>query len=176
MFERFTERARRVLFFARYEASQYGSTTIDPEHILLGVMREGKGLSGRLFARSHISLDAVRGEIESRAVSRGTISASVEIPFSAAAKRALECAVETTRRAAIRPGLPRLGRVRREVRADCRVAWGVDESAVRLDSLHDTVAPLRFHARTAAGRRPQRHPATSEGCDSEGSERGRHRR
>ena len=60
MFERYTERARRVLFFARYEASQLGSISIESEHLLLGLVREGKGLSGRLFARSHLSLGGAR--------------------------------------------------------------------------------------------------------------------
>jgi len=42
MFERYTERARRVIFFARYEASQFGSPTIETEHLLLGILRESK--------------------------------------------------------------------------------------------------------------------------------------
>jgi ATP-dependent Clp protease ATP-binding subunit ClpC len=45
MFERYTERARRVIFFARYEASQLGSNSIETEHLLLGLIREGKGLT-----------------------------------------------------------------------------------------------------------------------------------
>ena len=49
MFERYTERARRVLFFARYEASEFGSHSIETEHVLLGLVREGKGLTRRLF-------------------------------------------------------------------------------------------------------------------------------
>src|SRR6187549_873610 len=57
MFERYTERARRVLFFARYEASQLGSISIETEHLLLGLIREGKGLTSRIFARSHLSLE-----------------------------------------------------------------------------------------------------------------------
>jgi ATP-dependent Clp protease ATP-binding subunit ClpC len=44
VFERYTERARRVIFFARYEASQYGSNHIDTEHLLLGLLREDKAL------------------------------------------------------------------------------------------------------------------------------------
>ena len=63
MFERFTERARRVLFFARYEASQLGSATIDTEHLLLGLIREGKGLTDRLFADAGIALDDIRDEV-----------------------------------------------------------------------------------------------------------------
>ena len=42
MFERYTEKARRVIFFARYEASQFGAPAIEPEHLLLGLMREDK--------------------------------------------------------------------------------------------------------------------------------------
>ena len=45
MFERFTESARRALFFARYEASQKGSVTISGEQLLLGLIREQKGVS-----------------------------------------------------------------------------------------------------------------------------------
>jgi len=70
MFERYTERARRVLFFARYEATQMGSTSIETEHLLLGLIREGKGLTSRIFARSHLSLDSIRKEIEGRTVFR----------------------------------------------------------------------------------------------------------
>ena len=44
MFERYTERARRVLFFARYEASQFGAPAIEPEHLLLGLVREVPGI------------------------------------------------------------------------------------------------------------------------------------
>ena len=49
MFERYTERSRRVIFFARYEALQYGSPVIAPEHILLGLMREDKSIAARFF-------------------------------------------------------------------------------------------------------------------------------
>ncbi len=94
MFERYTERARRVLFFARYEASQLGSISIETEHLLLGLIREGKGLTSRLFARSHLSLESVRKEIEGRAAFREKVSTSVEIPFSAETKRVLAFAAD----------------------------------------------------------------------------------
>ena len=94
MFERYTERARRVLFFARYEASQLGSVSIETEHLLLGLLREGKGLAGRIFSRAHVSFDRIRREIEERTVFHEKISTAVEIPFSREAKRALECAAE----------------------------------------------------------------------------------
>src|SRR6187401_1262907 len=94
MFERYTERARRVLFFARYEASQLGSISIETEHLLLGLIREGKGLTSRIFARSHLSLENIRKEIEGRTVYREKVSTSVEIPFSAETKRVLQFAAE----------------------------------------------------------------------------------
>jgi ATP-dependent Clp protease ATP-binding subunit ClpC len=94
MFERYTERARRVLFFARYEASQLGSVSIETEHLLLGLIREGKGLTTRIFARSHLSLENIRKEIEGRTVFREKVSTSVEIPFSAETKRVLGFAAE----------------------------------------------------------------------------------
>ena len=94
MFERYTERARRVLFFARYEASQLGSISIETEHLLLGLIREGKGLTSRLFARSHLSLENIRKEIEGRTVFREKVSTSVEIPFSTETKRVLHHAAE----------------------------------------------------------------------------------
>ena len=94
MFERYTERARRVLFFARYEASQLGSNSIETEHLLLGLIREGKGLTSRIFARSHLSLENIRKEIEGRTVFREKVSTSVEMPFSAETKRVLQFAAE----------------------------------------------------------------------------------
>ena len=94
MFERYTERARRVLFFARYEASQLGSISIETEHLLLGLVREGKGLTSRIFARSHLSLEGIRKDVEGRTVFREKVSTSVEIPFSTETTRVLQFAAE----------------------------------------------------------------------------------
>ncbi len=94
MFERYTERARRVLFFARYEANQLGSASIESEHLLLGLIREGKGLTSRLFARSRLSFESVRQEVESRATSRNEAAVPHEVPFGAEAKRVLGLAAE----------------------------------------------------------------------------------
>jgi ATP-dependent Clp protease ATP-binding subunit ClpC len=98
VFERYTERARRVLFFARYEASQLGSLTIETDHLLLGMIREGNGLTNRLFANSQVSLESVRQEIEGRAVFREKLATSVEIPFSQDAIRVLQRAAEEANR------------------------------------------------------------------------------
>ena len=93
MLERFTEKARRVIFFARYEASQYGSPCIETEHLLLGLVREDKGLANR-YLRTQGSIESIRKEIESRITIRERISTSVEVPLSAESKRILAFAAE----------------------------------------------------------------------------------
>jgi Clp amino terminal domain, pathogenicity island component/SnoaL-like domain len=97
MFERYTETARRVIFFARYEASQYGSLAIDTEHILLGLLREDRALMHRLV--SPIGLEAgIRSEIE-KLVERGKpFATSVEVPLSTDSKRILNLAGEEAER------------------------------------------------------------------------------
>ena len=98
MFERYTEKARRVIFFARYEASQLGSISIETEHLLLGLIREGKGLTSRIFARSHLSLENIRKEIEGRTVFREKVSTSIDLPLSNECKRILAYAAEEAER------------------------------------------------------------------------------
>ena len=92
MFERYTERARRALFFARYEATQLGSISMEPGHLLLGLIREPKGVMGLIFTRSGLSFELIRKEIQSRMIFREKIPVSVEIPFSAELKRVLQYA------------------------------------------------------------------------------------
>ena len=98
MFERYTEKARRVIFFARYEALQYGSQVISPEHILLGLMREDKTISARFFPfRGHLTVEAVRREVEERIVLRERIPQSVELHLAPETKRILAFAGEEGR-------------------------------------------------------------------------------
>src|ERR687898_634269 len=89
MFERYTERARRVLFFARYEASQLGSISIETEHLLLGLIREGKGLTSRIFARSHLSLESIRKDIVALLNEKTTLTRVKETPLLAEFSRDL---------------------------------------------------------------------------------------
>ena len=98
MFERYTERARRVIFFARYEASQLGSPSIESEHLLLGLIREGKGLTSRLFGKNQLSTEEIRKEIEERSPYREKVSTSVDIPLSSESKRVLGYAAEEAER------------------------------------------------------------------------------
>jgi uncharacterized protein (TIGR02246 family) len=99
MFERYTEKARRVIFFARYEASQYGSPTIETEHLLLGLLREDHALASRLL-KNFGSGEAIRSEIEGRITRGERISTSVEMPLSAECKRILNQAAEEAERLA----------------------------------------------------------------------------
>ena len=94
MFERYTESARRTLFFARYEASQLGGISIETEHLLLGLLRERKGISDRIFERTDLSFETVRNEIERRTVFHEKVPTSVEMPFSPETKRVLQYAAE----------------------------------------------------------------------------------
>src|SRR5882762_6767053 len=98
MFERYTEKARRVIFFARYEASQFGAHAIEPEHLLLGLMREDKTLTGRFFPRAQLSIESIRKEIEGRTLLREKISTSVELPLAPETKRVLAYAHEESDR------------------------------------------------------------------------------
>jgi uncharacterized protein (TIGR03435 family) len=94
MFERYTERARRMLFFARYEASQFGSISIELEHLLLGLLREPGGVVGRMLEVREIAAHDIRRQVEERISRRGQIPTSVEIPFHADTKRALTLAAQ----------------------------------------------------------------------------------
>jgi ATP-dependent Clp protease ATP-binding subunit ClpC len=88
MFERYTKAARRVVFFARYEVSQYGSQCIEPEHTLLGLMHERPS-----FLKGRLSLDPVtnlRLEIEPTLNTGPRFTMSVEVPLSEGTKSVLE--------------------------------------------------------------------------------------
>ena len=98
MFERYTERSRRVIFFARYEALQYGSPMISPEHILLGLLREDKTISARFLPlRNSLSVDSVRREVEDRIVLRDRIPQSAELHLAPETKKILFYANEESR-------------------------------------------------------------------------------
>jgi ATP-dependent Clp protease ATP-binding subunit ClpC len=94
MFERYTEQARRALFFARYETSQVGGVSIEAEHLLVGLTRERGGLTNRIFEQFHLSPESLRNEVESLNISRDKVSTSVEIPFSGETKRILQHAAD----------------------------------------------------------------------------------
>lgn len=92
MFERYSEKARRTVFFARYEASQFGSAYIESEHLLLGILREDKSLVPLLRIPS---AERLREKIEARlGPAKDKVSTSVDLPLSQECKRALTYAAE----------------------------------------------------------------------------------
>ncbi len=86
MFERFDESARRALFFARYVVADLGGRTIEPEHLVLGIIRESISTIAR-FANAG-AVESIRARLATRQGEK--VSTSVEIPFSRACKEALE--------------------------------------------------------------------------------------
>ena len=97
MFERYTEKARRVIFFARYEASMFGSPYIETEHVLLGLLREDRALTSVVLPSAK-SIDAIRTEIEKRTTPREKTSVSVDLPLSNESMRVLTYAAEEAER------------------------------------------------------------------------------
>ncbi|MBI3952257.1 MAG: UTP--glucose-1-phosphate uridylyltransferase GalU [Acidobacteria bacterium] len=97
MFERYTEKARRVIFFARYEASQLRASAIEAEHILLGLLREDKALMAQ-FLRTVGAAGTIRREVEQRTIIREKRPGTVELPLSREAKRVLNYAAEESER------------------------------------------------------------------------------
>jgi ATP-dependent Clp protease ATP-binding subunit ClpC len=90
MFERFTDRARRVIVDAQNEARSLSHSYIGPEHILLGLINEGDGVGAKALEAMQISTDTVRGRIEEIA-GRGQAPPSTgHIPFTPRAKKVLE--------------------------------------------------------------------------------------
>ncbi len=101
MFERYTEKARRVIFFARYEASQYGSPFIETEHLLLGLLREDRALVKQFLGQSDAASE-IRAEIEKHIPPRERISTSIEVPLTSDSKKILNLAAEEAERLAHR--------------------------------------------------------------------------
>ena len=88
MFERYTEKARRTIFFAHYEASRFGSRYIESEHLLLGLLREDKALANR-FLRSYAAGESIREQIEAHTTQGEKVPNSVDLPLSHECKRVL---------------------------------------------------------------------------------------
>jgi Clp amino terminal domain, pathogenicity island component len=97
MFERYTEKARRVIFFALYEASQLGSAYIETEHLLLGLLREDKRIV-QVFFGSHSFVEEIRKKIEQHTIIGERVSTSVDLPLSNESKRVLAYAAEEAER------------------------------------------------------------------------------
>src|ERR1700728_725460 len=138
MFERYTEKARRTIFFARYEASQFGSSYIDPECLLLGLLRENKELVNR-FLGSHAAVESIRRQIESHTAPHEKVSPSLDLPLSHECKRVLAYGAEESERLNhkyIGTGHLLLGLLRVE---ECFAAQLLRERGLTLDTVREQV-------------------------------------
>jgi len=139
MFEKYTEKARRVIFFGRYEASQFGSPYIETEHLLLGLLREDKALTNR-FLREPTPVENIRKQIEAKTVVREKVSTSVDLPLSNENKRVLAYAAEESERLSHRHiGTEHLllGLLREEGSLAARI---LNEHGVRLSAVREELA------------------------------------
>ncbi|MEA5642580.1 ATP-dependent Clp protease ATP-binding subunit [Cutibacterium granulosum] len=89
MFERFSDRARRVVVLAQDEAKALNHNYIGTEHLLLGLVSEGEGVAAKALTSLGISLEAVRAQVE-EIIGRGTTTPTGHIPFTPRAKKVLE--------------------------------------------------------------------------------------
>ena len=151
MFERYTNKARQVIYFARYEALQYGSQVITPEHILLGLMREDKNIFARFFRfRNNLTVEIVRREIEERIVLRERISQSAELNLAPETKRILAFANDESiqlQNRHIEPEHLLLGLVReaRSIAAEILSQYGLQIQKIREEIARQNGSP-NFHA------------------------------
>src|SRR5574341_1458282 len=97
MFERFTERARKVIILAREEAIRLGHNFVGTEHLLLGLIREGDGLAVAILKKLNVNIAAVKTEIEKIVAVGNEFSPGSEIPFTPQAKKVLEYAISEAR-------------------------------------------------------------------------------
>jgi hypothetical protein len=154
MFERYTERARRVIFFARYEASQYGRPYIESEHLLLGLFREDRALTEWIPGKKNVEAE-IRGEIEKRITRGERISTSVDLPLTAECKNVLNLAAETAERLGhhlvdTQHLLIGILRVETSMAAQILIAWGVKAQAIQEQLAKVTIPKPRSSGTTGA--------------------------
>jgi ATP-dependent Clp protease ATP-binding subunit ClpC len=159
MFERFTDRARRVVVIAQEEARRLDHNYIGTEHLLLGLIREGQGVASRALTAMDISLDEARREVEG-VIGRGDQAQSGHIPFTPRAKKVLELSLREAQHLGhnyigtehILLGLVREGE---GVAAQVLVKLGADLNRVR----QQVVGLLQGHRGEGAGSEPGPVPA-----------------
>src|ERR1043166_3208064 len=97
MWQRFTERARRVVFFAQEEAARLGENYVGTEHLLLGLVRENDSVAALILDALGVSLSAIRAGVEKQ-VTRGEGKSGQEMQLTPRAKRTIDLAYEEARR------------------------------------------------------------------------------
>ena len=152
MFERYTEKARRTIFFARYEASQFGSPEIEAEFILLGLLREDRALSAR-FLPSLNTTEGLHREIERHRRPGEKIPTFVDLPLSNECKNVLAHAAEESERLGhgyIGPEHLLLGILREDQSFAAKLLQrnGVDIHAIRKDIAENPPAGPALHSPT----------------------------
>src|SRR6266566_2826299 len=96
MWQRFTERARRLVFFAQEEAGRLGENYVSTEHLLLGMLRENDSVAASILDRLGVSLGRIRSEVE-RQVTRGDGRLGQDMQLTPRAKRVIDMAYDEAR-------------------------------------------------------------------------------
>ncbi len=173
LFERFTDRARRVVVLAQEEARLLNHNYIGTEHILLGLIHEGEGVAAKALESLNISLEAVRSQVE-EIIGQGGSSPSGHIPFTPRAKKVLELSL----REALQLGHNYIGtehillgliREGEGVAAQVLVKLGADLSRVR----QQVIQLLSGYTGPAGGEQKGPNPSSSSSAaQSEGGQQG----
>lgn len=158
MFERFTDRARRVIVLAQEEARSLKHNYIGTEHLLLGLIREGEGVAAKALASKGVELDATRQQVEEM-IGKGSAAPTGHIPFTPHARQVLELSL----REALQLGHSYIGtehvllgliREGEGVGTQVLVKMGVDVADLRtsvIDAIRDTSADASKNDMTNAG-------------------------
>jgi len=150
MFDRYTERARRVIFFAHYEASQFGADRIESEHLLLGLLREDRFLFRPLMPPNW-TVESIRRKIEFGAPVRAMVSTSVDMPISSEVKNIFTYAAEeadSMGNSHIETKHLLLGMLREK---DCVAAKLLQEDGVQLPAARSIIAGAHVVTEGGAG-------------------------
>jgi ketosteroid isomerase-like protein len=156
MFERYTELARRVLFFSREEVQFHGDTSITPEHLLRGLIREHGHIAAYVLSAVRLSPELLHEEMARESVCPSSVPLSTAIPFSASMKRVLQFAAEEADRlshADIGPEHLLLGLLRE---ADSTVASMLSRHGLDLSTARSEVVRFRALPHFSSARSPAR--------------------
>ena len=140
-FDRYTARAKQALFFSRFEAAQLGNSTIEPEHVLLGLVRAGQGLDSAFFERAQLTPEQARAELPARATAPEPLPQSALIPFGAETKRLFASAKDEANRRRHRSIgvvhlLAGILRAEQSIAASILARKGLDLAVIRRDMDH----------------------------------------
>ncbi|MEW6355634.1 MAG: ATP-dependent Clp protease ATP-binding subunit [Planctomycetota bacterium] len=94
MFDRFTDRARKVMTYAKEEAQRFNHDYIGTEHILLGLLKEGSGVAANVLRNLDVDINKIRFEVEKMVASGSDVAKKGNLPFTPRAKKVLELALE----------------------------------------------------------------------------------